>query len=123
MTQLTDTERKFINDKNFVYVATINPDGSPQLAPLWAEVQDGLVWINTSLSTVKVRNLRRDPRVAVSTLDYEGDPYDSVSFAGKVVEITEEGAREHIHRLSHKYLGKPFPWSDKNRVILKIQKV
>jgi PPOX class probable F420-dependent enzyme len=99
----------------------VNPDGSPQLTPMWAEVVGDLIVMNTTRTNVKVRNIRRDPHVAVSTIDPD-DPYEFVSVRGEVVEITEEGAREHIQHLSENYLGKPFPWPDVNRIIFKIRK-
>lgn len=123
MSQLTDHELEIINGKNFLYIATLNPDGSPQLSPVWAEAEEDLVIINTSRGRVKERNMARDPRVAVSVFSHD-NPYDKVVIRGEVVEITEEGAREHIDKLSQKYLGKPYPWlqEGQRRVIVKIRK-
>jgi PPOX class probable F420-dependent enzyme len=120
--ELTANERKLFGAKNFVYLATINPDGSPQVTPMWADVEGNLVLMNTTRTNVKVRNFRRDPRVALSTIDPD-DPYEFVTLRGEVVEVTEAGAREHINQLSQKYLGKRFPWADGNRIIFKIRKI
>lgn len=123
MSKLTDHEREILDGKNFLFIATLNPDGSPQVSPVWVESKDDLILINTSRGRVKERNMARDPRVAVSAYNHN-DPYDKVIIRGEVVEITEEGAREHIDKLSQKYLGKPYPWfqEGQTRVIIKICK-
>lgn len=121
---LTDTERRLLSGKNFIYIATINADGSPQVSPVWVELDGELIVINSQQGRAKVRNMARDPRVALSLYDQD-DPYDQVSLRGKVVEITEAGGRAHIDKLSLKYLGKPYPWHNdvKHQVIIKIQKL
>jgi PPOX class probable F420-dependent enzyme len=121
---LTDKERQLLSGKNFVHLATVNADGSPQVSPVWVDVQDDLILINSVQGRKKVGNVTRDPRVALSVHDQE-NPYDMAAIRGKVVEVTENGAREHIDALSQKYLGKPYPWhreGDK-RVIIKIKKL
>jgi PPOX class probable F420-dependent enzyme len=124
MTQLTPKEREIISGRNFIFIATINPDGSPQVTPLWAETDGDLVVINTEKSRRKARNMARDPRVALSAYT-QTDPYDDMYFRAEVVETTEVGAREHIDKLSQKYLGKPYPWLNDadHRVIIKLRKV
>ncbi len=121
---LTDKERTLLNGKNFVHLATVNPDGSPQVSPVWVGVEDDFILINTEQGRAKARNVARDPRVALSVYD-QNDPYDSASLRGQVVEITENGARDHIDKLSQKYLGKLYPWhgEGERRVIIKIRKV
>jgi PPOX class probable F420-dependent enzyme len=122
--QLTDEQVKLFTDANFLHFGTIMPDGSPQVTPVWVDYRDGLVWVNSAEGRVKDRNVRRDPRVSLSILD-EKDPYGGVFFSrGRVVDITTEGAKEHIDFLAKKYLGKDvYPWhrSDEQRVIYKIQ--
>lgn len=123
MSQLTDKENQILNSQNFVFIATVNPDGSPQVSPVWAETQNGIIWINTSINRIKAQNMARDPRVALSAFD-KTDPYNEIAIRGHVIEMVEEGAREHIDMLSQKYLGKPYPWShdSKHRIIIKIEK-
>lgn len=87
-------------------LATLMPDGSPQLTPVWVMLEEPYVIVNSALGRVKDTNMRRDPRVAVEVLDPE-NPYRYVSVKGRVVEITEEGARDVINALSDKYLGQP----------------
>jgi PPOX class probable F420-dependent enzyme len=120
---LTQKEREILNGKNFVFVATINPDGSPQVSPVWTEVENDLIVINTAKGRIKERNIARDPRVALSAYD-QADPYDEIIIRGEVVSMAEAGAREHIDKLSRKYLGRPYPWPHDadHRVIIRIRK-
>lgn len=122
--ELTDEQIKLFTDKNFLHFGTVNADGSPQVTPVWVDYRDGLVWVNSAEGRVKDRNVKRDPRVSLSILD-EKDAYGKVFFSrGRVVEITTEGAKEHIDYLAKKYLDKDvYPWhrADEQRVIYKIQ--
>jgi PPOX class probable F420-dependent enzyme len=120
--KLTDSERRLFGGPNFVFLATINPDGSPQVTPMWADVEGDLIVMNTTRTNIKVRNFKRDPRVALSTIDPD-DPYEFVTVQGVVESFSETGAREHIQQLSQKYLGKAFPWPDVHRLIFKIRKL
>jgi len=90
--------------KSFGNLATIMPDGSPQVTPVWVDVQEGQLWVNSAKGRQKDRNMERDPRVAVSIQDPE-DPYRYLQVRGRVVEITREGAEEHIDQLARRYLG------------------
>ncbi len=86
-------------------LATILPDGSPQVTPVWFNMEGGDLWINSAKGRVKDRNMRARPQVALCILDPQ-NPYRYLQIRGRVVEITEEGAVAHIHRLSHKYMGR-----------------
>jgi PPOX class probable F420-dependent enzyme len=121
---LNDHERKLLEGKNFANLATLNADGSPQVSVVWVETDGDLISIDTAVGRLKAKNVQRDPRVAVSVFDQD-DPYDSVSINGEVVELVTEGARENIEKLSHKYMGGPYPWHHdaEHRVMLKIKKV
>jgi PPOX class probable F420-dependent enzyme len=105
------------------YVATINADGSPQLTQTWVDTDGEHVVINTVQGFVKLRNMERDPRVAV-TID---DPANRIRYKqiqGRVVETTTEGGAEHIEAMSRKYTGQPYAWyggRDQVRVIVKIE--
>jgi len=110
-------------EPNFAHVATVNADGSPQVSPVWVDVEDGLIRVNTARGRVKDRNMTRDPRVALSITDRD-DPYRRASVQGRVAEVTEEGAVEHIDLLSEKYDGvRPYPGLTPGmvRVIYKIR--
>jgi PPOX class probable F420-dependent enzyme len=106
----------------FGNLATIMPDGSPQVTPVWVDYDGQYVRFNSAKGRVKDRNVRRDPRVAISILDPE-NPYRYVEIRGRVVEITEKGADEHINQLSQKYLGQavyPYRQPGEVRVMYKI---
>ena len=80
------------------------PDGSPQVTPVWVEMNGGDILINTSQGRLKDKNMRSRPKVALSIQDPD-NPYRGLSVRGKVVEITEKGADVHIDKLAKKYLG------------------
>lgn len=88
-------------------ISTLNPDGAPQLTEVWVDTDGKNILINTVEGHQKLKNIRRDPRVAVSVLDRD-DPSTYYSIAGTVISIDEEGAAEHIERLSRKYTGGPY---------------
>lgn len=90
----------------FANLATVMPDGSPQVTPVWVDFDGSHILFNSALGRVKDKNIRRDPRVSVAIQD-PANPYRYLEVRGRVVEITEEGADEHINKLSQKYLGKP----------------
>jgi PPOX class probable F420-dependent enzyme len=114
---------KLFAGRNLVFISTISKDGSPLVTPVWADLKDEFVLINTFDGSAKVKNARRDPRVALSIVDMY-NTYNMVSMKGKVVDITSDGADEHLHKLAKKYLGigkyyyrKP----NQQRVIIKIK--
>ncbi|WP_328580927.1 PPOX class F420-dependent oxidoreductase [Streptomyces sp. NBC_00370] len=91
------------------YLATLMADGSPQLTQTWVDTDGRNVVINSVEGHVKTRNVRRDPRVAVTVSDPE-NPSRFYQVRGEVVEVTNDGAAEHIETLAQKYLGGPYPW-------------
>jgi PPOX class probable F420-dependent enzyme len=104
------------------YLATSMPDGSPQVTQTWVDTDGEHVLINTVLGHVKTRNIERDPRVAVAVSD-PANPSRYFQVRGRVLDVTTEGAVDHIESLAHKYLGRPYPWyggRDQVRVILVI---
>lgn len=122
MGTLSTEQRRLFEEPNVGHLATLNPDGSPQVSPVWVDVDDGLILVNTARGRIKDRNTARDPRVAISIHDRR-DPLRRVSVQGRVVERTEEGAVEHIHALSRKYWGREYDRLTPGmvRLILKIQ--
>lgn len=118
---LSDDARDLIRGSNYAHVATVMPDGSPQVTPVWVHLDGDDILVNSAEGRVKVRNVRRDPRVAVSVIDRQ-DPYRSLTIRGRVAELTHEGADEHIDELSMKYDGQPFGRTPGQvRVILRIR--
>jgi PPOX class probable F420-dependent enzyme len=92
------------------YIATTMADGSPQLTQTWVDTDGEHILINTVQGFQKVRNVERDPRVAVTVADPD-NPRRYVAVRGRVVGVTAEGGAEHIEKLAQKYLGGPYPWS------------
>ena len=104
--------------RTFVHLATRMDDGSPQVSPVWVDVDGGCILVNSAKGRLKDRNMRSDPRVALSVTDPE-NPYQGMMIRGRVVEITEDGADDHIDKMASKYLGKdryPFRGSGEVRV-------
>lgn len=121
MTRLPRRAIELLERPNFAHLATLLPDGSPHVTPMWVGVEGNNLTMNTAVGRVKYHNVRRDPRVAVSVHD-QGDPYAKVIVRGRVIEITEEGALPHIHELSRKYLGRDFSLPPgQRRAILRIE--
>lgn len=113
---------KLIEDKNLAFVATLMKNDSPQITPVWIDLVDGMILVNTAKGRVKQRNVSRDPRVAISIVD-RNNPYNMVTIQGHVVEQTTEGADKHIDKMAKKYLGVdkyPFAMPGEERVLLKI---
>ena len=104
------------------FVTTLMPDGSPQITQTWVDTDGEHVIINTVQTHQKVRNVERDPRVAVGICD-PSNPSRYYAVRGRVVRITSEGGAEHIETLAQRYLGGPYPWyggRDQVRVMLTI---
>jgi PPOX class probable F420-dependent enzyme len=111
--------------KAFAHLATLMPDGSPQVTPVWFDTADGRVRVNTARGRVKARNMDAGARVALSILDPD-NAYRYVQIRGRVTRVTEEGARAHIDSLAKKYLGKDvYPWHREGevRIICEIEPV
>ena len=106
----------------FAHLATLNPDGSPQVTPVWVDFDGTNVIVNTARGRVKTKNLAREPRVAVSIADPE-NPYRYLGIQGRVVEMTENGGDAHIDKMAKKYLNQdsyPYRQSGEVRVIYRI---
>ncbi|MEJ2011402.1 MAG: PPOX class F420-dependent oxidoreductase [Anaerolineales bacterium] len=88
----------------FAILATLMKDGSPQATPVWFDMERGRFRINTARGRVKEKNMKTRRRIALAILDPD-DPYRYMQVRGRVVEITEAGARDHIDSLSGKYTG------------------
>jgi PPOX class probable F420-dependent enzyme len=109
--------------KAFAQLATLMPDGTPHVSPVWFEYDGKHIVINTAKGRVKDRNMRRDPRVGVDIPDPD-NPYRHLSLRGRVVDITEKGGDDHIDKLAMKYLGQekyPYRQAGEVRVIYKIE--
>jgi len=122
MTDVIPNNMRDLFDKRvFAHLATLMPDGQPQVTPVWIDFDGRHVLINTAVGRQKDKNLLRDGRVALSLTDPE-NPYRYLEVRGRVAERTESGADAHIDKLSQKYLGKAYPYrqASEKRVLYKI---
>jgi PPOX class probable F420-dependent enzyme len=111
-----------LRGRSTCYLTTLMPDGSPQMTQTWVDTDGEHVLINTVAGYQKVRNVERDPRVALAVAD-PAHPFGYVSVRGRVVSATTEGGAEHIEALAQRYTGAPYPWyggRDQVRVVLAI---
>ena len=104
MSKIPESHVDLLDKPAFAHVATLMKDGSPQVTPVWVDREGDKVVINSAAGRVKDKNLKRDKRVALSIVD-PANPYRMLSIRGEVVEITTEGAEEHIDALAKKYMG------------------
>ncbi len=96
--------------KALANIATVQPDGSPQVTPVWFDYTNGLIRVNTAKGRVKERNMNEGSKVAMAIVDPDND-YRYIQIRGTVTKETEEGANAHIDSLAKKYLGKDvYPW-------------
>lgn len=122
MATIPEEARHLLTDPNIAHAATLMPDGSPQVSPVWIDVDGDTVLFNTAEGRVKPKNLRRDPRVAISVADRE-NPYESLLIRGRVEEVTPDGADEHIDSLAKKYMGVdeyPFRQPGEVRLVVRV---
>ena len=107
--------------KAYLFLATIMPDGSPQVTPVWFDNDGEHILINTNEGRIKDRNMKDRPNVAMVIQD-PADSYRYLQIRGEVVEYTREGADEHIDMLAHRYRGKPWDYQPgQKRIIFKIR--
>jgi PPOX class probable F420-dependent enzyme len=115
--------RDLLEKSTFAHLATVMPDGSPQVTPVWFDTQGAYIRVNSAKGRVKDRNMRQNSAVALSILDPD-NPYRYLAIRGKVVDITEDGADAHIDALAHRYLGVaryPYRAPGEVRVIYRIE--
>ena len=116
---------RLIEGKNFGSLATTMSDGFPHVTPMWVDHEGDMILMNTAEGRIKLRNIAKDPRVAVAITD-QSNPYDRVVIQGRVVARTHDGAEAHIDKLAKKYTGankfeKSTP--DEKRVIIKVEPI
>jgi PPOX class probable F420-dependent enzyme len=122
-TAFPDKYRDLFEKKAFGAFTTLMPDGSPQTTPVWVDYRNAEIWVNSAIGRQKDRNVRRDPRVAVTVIDPD-NPYRYVEVRGRVTDITQSGADTHIDEMAKKYLGQdkyPFAQPGEQRVLYKIE--
>jgi PPOX class probable F420-dependent enzyme len=119
---LSDDVKTLVRGANFAHLATLLPDGSPQNAPVWVDLDGDRILVCTGEGSLKARNTRRDPRVALSIVAHD-NPYVETQIRGRVVERRPDVDLAVMDRVSRKYTGKPFPMRDNpaQRVVLVIE--
>ena len=120
---IPDKYRDLFTKRAFASLATLMPDGGPQVTPVWVDMEGDMVIVNTAKGRQKDKNMRRDPRVALALIDPD-NPYRYLEIRGRVVEIVEQGADAHIDKMAKKYLGAdkyPYRQASETRVMFKIQ--
>ena len=113
--KLNDDMKRLIDAANFAHVATIQPDGSPKVEPVWIGREGDRIVVATDRKSLKSINLERDPRVAISLVSRD-NPYEQLLIRGRVVESRDDNDLVGLDALSEAYLGKPFPrrkWSSR----------
>jgi PPOX class probable F420-dependent enzyme len=118
---LSDDIKALVSGPNFAHLASLMSDGSPQVAPVWVDLERDTILVGTGEGSLKAKNTRRDARVALSVIAMD-NPYREAQIRGRVVERRPDADFRIMDRISHKYTGKPFPFRDKpaQRVVLVI---
>lgn len=120
---IPESHKDILIGKNFASLATLMPDGSPQVTPVWIDLDGGDVLFNTVTGRQKALNLDRDGRVAISVFD-SANPYRYIAIRGVIDSKTTDGADANIDRLAKKYLGvEKYPNANPNdqRVIYRVK--
>jgi PPOX class probable F420-dependent enzyme len=117
---LSDEIRALLDHPNYAHLATVMPDGAPHVTPVWVAREDDRVLLGIRDDSLKGRNTRRDPRVALSIVDVD-DPYRMAELRGRVIERRPDPQLADKDGMSQKYVGKPFPWRYPNGVVLVIE--
>ena len=118
---LSDDVKALVSGPNFAHLASLMSDGSPQVAPVWVDLERDTILVGTGEGSLKAQNTRRDARVALSVIAMD-NPYREAQIRGRVIERRPDADFRIMDRISHKYTGKPFPFRDKpaQRVVLVI---
>ena len=122
-TTLTDEVRTMLTEgTNFAALSTVRADGASQTSLVWIDAEGDNIVFNTAEGRLKTKHLRRDPRVSLCVFD-PANPYRQALIRGRVVDITPEGADDHIDSLAKRYLGQdkyPFRAPGEERLIVRI---
>jgi len=120
MPALSQDAKNLIDRPNFAHLATLMSDGAPQSTPVWVRREGDNLIISTSDTSLKNRNTTRDPRLAISIVDFH-NPYEELQIRGHVVERRPDPEFKALDLTSQKYTGKPFPMREHtNQVALVI---
>lgn len=123
MEPLPESVKKLIEAKTYANVATIMRDGSPHVVQTWVDHDGDTILINTNEGSQKHKNAERNPKIALDVCD-PTNPYNMAIIRGRVIEITREGAEDHVDKLARKYLGQdkyPRRQPGMKRILIKIE--
>ena len=121
--KIPESHLKLFEEPVIANLATVMPDGRPQVNPVWCDYDGTYVRINSSAGRQKDKNLKQRSYATLLLVD-PNDPFYWIEVRGRVAEITTEGANAHIDSLAKKYLGKDrYPWyrEGETRVTYKIE--
>jgi PPOX class probable F420-dependent enzyme len=120
--KLSDDVKALARGANFAHLATLMPDGSPQVAPVWVDLDGDLLLVSTGEGSLKAKNTRRDARIGLSIIAMD-NPYREAQIRGRVVERRPDADFKTMDRIARKYTGKPVPFRDNpaQRVVLAIE--
>jgi PPOX class probable F420-dependent enzyme len=121
--EITPGLKRLLQEAAYGQLATLMPDGAPQVTQVWLDTDGKHILVNTVATHQKAKNARRDPRVAINVHD-PAKPFRIANIRGRVVDETSAGAEQHIDALAKKYMGAdryPFGQPGQKRIILKIQ--
>jgi PPOX class probable F420-dependent enzyme len=105
------------------FLATLRADGTPQLTPVWVDLEEGLILVNVRADRLKARNLQRNGEAAVCVAD-PANPFRYISVTGTVESVEEEGALPHMDSLARRYLRvRKYPWASpgERRLLFRIR--
>jgi PPOX class probable F420-dependent enzyme len=118
---LSEELKNLIDRPNFAHLATLMSDGSPHSAPVWIAREGDLLLICTEATSLKGKNTQRDPRVAISIVDFR-DPYTEAQMRGRVIERRPDPQLKYYDLMSQKYISKPWPYrNEKAPIVLVIE--
>jgi len=113
--QIPDAVRELLEAPNYVHLSTLRADGSPRNWVVWVGLEGDRILICTSEAVWKAKDMRRDPRVAMSVADL-GNPYRMAALQGRAIEIRPDEGCRYMDPISVKYTGAPFPSRGADRV-------
>jgi len=125
LVELPESVKRLIESRTYANFATLMPDGSPHVTQTWVDHEGDIILINTPEGTQKHKNVLRDPRVALDLVD-PANPYNLAVIRGRVIEVTFQGAEEHVDKLAMKYQGKAkyeMHQPGRRRVLIKVEPV
>jgi len=119
---LSEDVRGLVRGANFAHLSTLMPDGSPQVAPVWVDLEGDRILVATGEGSLKAKNTKRDARVGLSIVAFD-NPYVEAQLRGRVAERWKDAEFKVMDRISRKYTGKAFPMRDNpaQRVVLVIE--